>query len=107
MREFKIYGCIGENPDTLKFRKFMKEVEEKINSDQEIIERSKKCNLDFTQKLKEILEDSENEFFIGSMVAGLQERKQRYSFLKNLEFDGKKYEAQIDELERKFYLFEV
>lgn len=85
----------------------MKEVEEKINSDQEIIERSKKCNLDFTQKLKEILENSENELFIGSMVAGLQEKTPRYSFLKNLELDGKKYEAQIDELERKFYLFEV
>lgn len=42
MREFKIYGEIGSNPDTPKFRAFMKSIETRINEDEEIINRSKK-----------------------------------------------------------------
>lgn len=40
MREFKIYGEIGSNPDTPKFRAFMKSIETKINEDEEIINRA-------------------------------------------------------------------
>lgn len=107
MREFKIYGEIGANADTANFRKFMKEVEEKINADSEIVERAKKCNADFAESVRKILTDSENDLYIGSMLAGLQFRTHRYSYIKHLEFNGKEYEAEIDDLERKFYLIEV
>lgn len=107
MREFKIFGEIGSNPDTPKFRAFMKNIETRINEDEELVNRSKKCNIEFTDKLKEILSNSENALYVGSMVSGLQFRTPRYSYIKHLEFDGKEYEAEIDELERKFYLFEI
>ena len=99
MREFKIYGEIGSNPDTPKFRAFMKNIEAEINENEELVDRSKKCNIEFADKLKEILNNPENALYVG--------RTPRYSYIKHLEFDGKEYEAEIDELERKFYLLEV
>ena len=81
MQYDKIYGEIGSNPDTMNFRKFMKEVENIVNNE-------------------------ENKLFIGSMIAELQFQSNRYSYIKNLEFQGKEYTAEIDELERKFYLIE-
>lgn len=107
MREFKIDGEIGANPDTVNFRKFMKEVSERINSDVEIIENVKKCNREFADKVKDILNNEENILYIGSMIKNLQMTTPRYSYIKHLEYDGKEYEAEIDELERKFYLHEV
>lgn len=78
MREFKIYGEIGSNPDTPKFRAFMKSIETRINEDEEIINRSKKCNIEFSNKLKEILNNPENALYVGSMVSGLQFRTSRF-----------------------------
>jgi hypothetical protein len=106
MKEFRIYAKCDECW-SLNFKKFVKEVEERINSDEHIIESAKKCNLDFTEKVKKILSDSENDLFIGSQIEYLQAHTPRYSFVKNLEYNGVKYEAQIDELERTFVLLEV
>lgn len=106
-REYKIYGEIGENPDTVNFRKFMKEIEERINADSEIIERTKKCNIEFAECLRTFLDAPKNNIYIGAMVAGLLLGCKRYSYIKHLDFNGKEYEAEIDELERKFRLFEV
>jgi cob(I)alamin adenosyltransferase len=107
MREFRIYGEIGTNPDTTNFRNFLKEVEQKINSDVQIVESSKKCNIEFANKIKEMLENEENNLFIGSMIKKLQSETLRYSYIKHLEHNGKEYEAEIDELTRKFWLHEV
>lgn len=107
MKEFRIYGEIGSNDATENFKKFMREIEAKINADSEIIERAKKCNNEFAENIKKIFEDSENFLFSGSMIAGLQNKSHRYSYLKHLEFNGEEYEAEIDELERKFYLRKV
>lgn len=106
-REFKIYGEIGENPDTVNFRKFMKKIEERINADSEIIERSKECNIEFAKCLRKFLVDPKNNIYICSMVAGAQVGCKRYSYIKHLSFNGKEYEAEIDELERRFRLIEV
>lgn len=105
-RKFEIYGEIGKNPDTVNFRKFMKEVEDQINADPEIIKRAKECNAEFANCLRNML-NSDNDLFSGSMVAGIWLGCRRYSYIKNLTFDGKKYEAMIDELERSFRLIEV
>lgn len=47
MREFKIYGEIGSNPDTPKFRAFVKNIETEINENEEIVNRSKNVILSF------------------------------------------------------------
>lgn len=41
------------------------------------------------------------------MLERLKKEIPRYSYVKNLEYDGKKYEAEIDELLRVFYLVEI
>ena len=107
MKSFKIYAELGSNPDTYNFREFMKSVENRINNDPEIIARAKAGNVELAKKLSEILANEENAEFIGGMIAGLQKEYPRYSFIKGLEFNGRKYEAEIDELERKFYLHDV
>lgn len=107
VRQFKIYGDIGANPDTVNFRKYMKEIEERINTDSKIIERAKRCNAEFAKCLRKFLVDPKNNIYIGSMVAGAQVGCKRYSYIKHLNFNGKEYEAEIDELERRFRLIEV
>lgn len=107
MKSFKIYAELGSNPDTENFKEFMKSVENRINNDPEIIARAKAGNVEFAKKLSEILANEENAEFVGGMIAGLQKKHPRYSYLKGLEFDGREYEAEIDELERKFYLHDV
>lgn len=102
MREFKIFGEIGNNPDTPKFRAFMESIETRINEDEELVNRSKKCNIEFTDKLKEILNNPENTLYVGSMVSGLQFRTPCYSYIKHLEFDGKEYEAEIEKIKYCF-----
>lgn len=107
MKSFKIYAELGSNPDTEDFKEFMKSVESRINSDPEIIARAKAGNVEFAKKLKDILANEENSEFIGGMIAELQKKHPKYSYIKGLEFDGREYEAEIDELERKFYLHDV
>lgn len=106
-REFRIYGEFGANECTYNFRQFMLQVEDRINGDFEIIERAKKCNFEFAKSVKKIFEDPQNEMFIGSMITELQQKIRRYSYIKHLEYNGREYEAEIDELERRFYLHEV
>ena len=107
MKSFKIYAELGNNPDTEHFKEFMKSVENRINNDPEIIARAKAGNAEFAKKISEILANEENSEFIGGMIAELQKKHSRYSYIKGLEFDGREYEAEIDELERKFYLHDV
>jgi hypothetical protein len=105
MREFKIHRVVTTN-DSVGFLNFMNEVEKRINSDDEILRRSEKANLDFAEKVAEILQNDENKRFMGSMIATLQSKIHRFSYIKNLEYNGKTYTAEIDELERKFWLVE-
>lgn len=107
MRKFEIYGEIGENEDTLSFKNFMREIGKRINADDEIIEAAKRCNIEFLNELKKIIENPENELFVGTMIADLERSSPRYSFIKNLEYNGEKYEAEIDLLRRRFYLHRV
>ncbi len=107
MKSFKIYAELGNNQDTYNFNEFMKSVENRINNDSEIIERAKAGNVEFAKKLSEILANEENSEFIGGMIAELQKKHPRYFYIKGLEFDGREYEAEIDGLERKFYLHDV
>lgn len=107
MREFKIYGEIGENSDTLAFRKVMRNIGEIINNDGELIERAKRANIEFSEEVRKIAENPENTLHLAAMIDGLKARIPRYSFIKNIEIDGNVYEAEIDELERKFYVHKI
>lgn len=105
--EFRIIGNIGENPDTVDFKNFMREVEIIINSDSHIIDRAKKANAEFTEQARKILENPENSEYAWTMLAGLKSRMPSISFLKKLEHSGRNYEAEIDYLNRVFYLHEI
>jgi tRNA uridine 5-carbamoylmethylation protein Kti12 len=105
MREFKITGIITDD-NSRGFVDFMKSVERQINKDDEIIQRSEKVNLEFSEKITSALQDDENRRFLGSMIAAIQAKTPRYSYIKHLKYNGKEYIAEIDELERTFYLSE-
>lgn len=100
-----IWGEVSSS-DSLSFNRFVKEIEETINSDDEIVLRSKECNRRFLEELHKITESTKPEY-VGSAVLGLIHKTPRYSYIKNLEFNGKKYEAEIDALGRVFRLLEI
>lgn len=100
-----IYGEVS-NSDSSSLRKFVREVEEEINNNSEIVERSKEYNRKFLEKLHTETESTEPEY-VGTAVLDLIHKTPRYSYIKNLEFNGKKYEAEIDALARVFRLLEV
>lgn len=107
MQNYKIYARIAENENTLEFEKFMREIEARINNDSEIIERAKKCNLEFAKEIKETLKYPEREYSLGMIVENIKNKISRFCYIKNLEHNNKKYEAEIDLLERIFYLIEI
>jgi hypothetical protein len=106
MREFKIYLEIEKNASE-EFKKFAYEIEKRINADEEIIESAKQTNRDFVKALRKVTADSENDLYIATIIKSLRNKVNRYLVVKNLEFDDKKYEAQVDLLERKFTLQEI
>lgn len=105
-REFRIYAGEHEN-NSLSFKNFLNEIEKRINDDVEIIESTKKVNRQFTEKAAEILSDPENAEHAAGMLERLKKEIPRYSYIKNLEYNGKEYEAEIDQLLRVFYLVEI
>lgn len=103
MREYKIYAEIrGDEPMA-----FVKEIGEQINNDPELIETTRKINMEFSKAIGEILQNGENAEYMGAMVLRLIFKTPRYSFIKNLEYKGRKYETEIDHLDRRFRLFEI
>lgn len=105
-KEFKIYP--GEHTNnSLEFKKFLRDVEKSINEDIEIIESAKKVNREFTEKASKILSDPENAEYAAGMLERLKKEIPRYSYKKNVEYNGKEYEVEIDELLRVFYLVEI
>ena len=104
-KEFKIYA--GAHNNSQEFKNFLKEIEKSINEDIEIIESAKKANREFTEKASKILSDPENAEYAAGMLERLKKEIPRYSYIKNLEYNGKEYEAEIDQLLRVFYLVEI
>lgn len=105
-KEFKIYP--GEHTNnSLEFKKFLRDVEKSINEDSEIIESAKKVNREFTEKAAVILADPDNAEFSAGMIEKIKREIPRYSYKKNLQYSGKRYDAEIDQLLRVFYLVEI
>lgn len=105
-KDFKIYA--GEHTNnSLEFKKFLRDIEKSINEDSEIIESAKKINREFTQKAAKILADPGNEEYAAGMIEKIKREVPRYSYKKNVEYNGKKYDVEIDQLLRVFYLVEI
>lgn len=105
-KEFRIYA--GEHTNnSLEFKKILRDIEKSINEDSEIIESAKKVNREFTEKAAEILADPENAEFSAGMIEKIKREIPRYSYKKNIEYNGKRYDAEIDQLLRVFYLVEI
>lgn len=105
MREYKIYAEM-DGSESLNFKKFIKEIEERINNDSELMERTRKINRDFAEKMKEMLQNDDNAEYIGAMTLRVIWEQPRYSYIKKLNYNGKEYEAEIDHLSRRFNLQE-
>lgn len=105
-KEFRIYA--GEHANnSLEFKKFLRDIEKSINEDSEIIESAKKVNREFTEKAAVILADPDNAEFSAGMIEKIKREIPRYSYKKNLQYSGKRYDAEIDQLLRVFYLVEI
>ena len=105
-KEFRIYA--GEHANNSHaFKNFLREIEKSINEDSEIIESAKKINMEFTEKAAKILADPGNEEYAAGMIEKIKREIPRYSYKKNVEYNGKKYDVEIDQLLRVFYLVEI
>ena len=106
MREFKIYYS-GKGKSCLHFSDFVRSIEREINNDEEILISSQVLNRKFSEDVREILSNPENDIFSASMINGLKETSGRYIYLKDRQFNKKNYDVEIDLLLRRFSLFEV
>lgn len=68
---------------------------------------AEEANNEFFEKLKKITEDESNALYSGSSAVELLNDTPRYEYIKNLENNGKKYEAEIDLLGRRFHFIEI
>lgn len=105
-KEFRIYAGEHDN-NSLSFKNFLNEIEKRINEDAEIIESAKKVNREFTEKAAVILADPDNAEYAAGMLEKIKREIPRYSYKKNVEYNGKKYDVEIDQLLRVFYLVEI
>lgn len=97
----------GYESESVNFHNFAKEIEDRINSDQNILEAAEEANNEFFGKLKKLTEDEENALYAGSSVIEFLNDTPRFEYIKNLEHNGKKYEAEIDLLSRRFHFVEI
>jgi len=97
-----------ENPGAAHIRnvKFITDLTNRINSDASLIEKAKKNNRGFAEEVRKIISNTENDEYAFTMIEGRMLDAPRYSFLKNVECDGIKYDVEIDNLSRTFCLFE-
>lgn len=107
MKKYEFHGKIGENPDSLSFNKFMRDVAERINNDSELVEKAKECNMRFFTRIQEITANPQHTEFSGNQIYEILNTTPRYCFIKNLKYDKSEYEAQIDLLTWSFVLIEI
>lgn len=102
-RIFKI-SAYHEEGESLTKKQLLNNLEKRINEDLEIIEKAKEANKALFTKLQEMAANPDNAEYVGAMILGQISRTPRYSYIKNIEFNGRLYDAEIDSLSRSFYL---
>ena len=90
----------------LNLKKLLNELEKRINEDAEIIDKAKSANKALFAKLQEIAADPDNSEYAGAMIMSQISKNPRYSYIKNIEFHGRLYDAEIDALSRRFWLLD-
>lgn len=105
-RVFNFYKAIEEGSSE-NWKEFVRSITDRINNDNELIERAKKANLDFYEKVKEITSDSDNALHAATMIDAVYRKTSRYSYIKNAEFQGKRYDIEIDELMLTFDIVKI
>ena len=91
----------GETASSRDFEKFLKEIEERINADTELIESIKKDNRLLFAEIQRIADKAKPEY-AGTAIFGAIQKTPRYSYIKNVEHDGRCYDVEIDALTRTF-----
>lgn len=104
MIRIKFVEGFGQGSES--YKKFALDIQEEINSCQEILDRADKCNEDFANRIKEKLDKYKSYKDMGIIVSEIQSSVPRYMYLKNKEHNGKKYLVDIDLLERNFSIVE-
>lgn len=107
MKRYEFTGKIGENPDSLNFNKFMREIAERINNDSELVGKAKECNTRFFARIQEVATNPQHAEFSGNQIYKILDTTPRYCFIKNLKYDKSEYDAQIDLLTWSFVLIEI
>lgn len=104
---YKFRGFAEE--ETYHVKSLLRSVGEIINNDLEMVERAKKVNKKYFQKLQEIAGKPENAEFAGNQIKNLNDSTGRYAYIKNItdEETGKEYDAEIDLLTWSFRLLEL
>lgn len=91
---------------SLNFKNFMKQIGERINGDQEILDSTRQANIKFYDVLKAQLENVE-KVNIAFSIAHLMTHTPQYRYYKNIEFNNKKYDIEIDIINRTFCAIEI
>ena len=95
-----------EGATEIRDKKFIQEVEDFVNNNEEIIKSAKKSNVDFANSIRNIMEDRENDLYLFTMIMAKIMKSPRYSLVKNVEFQGNKYTVEVDSLSRTFCFLE-
>lgn len=90
----------GNFPNTYNSADYVKEAETIVY--EQMVDTARSCNASFSERIAEIDMSAEN---IGARIYKAEEDIQRYSYIKNIvEYQGVKYDAEIDLLRWSFWL---
>lgn len=104
MRRFRFYLAPGGDAvsiDTIKM------IADRISADKEMLAEAEKVNRNYADQIRELLTDDENDVCIGGLIRHIERGIPRYSFIKNVQDGGFKYDVQIDLLDRSFIFHEI
>ena len=90
--------------ESRKFCEFKENIVKLINDDKTLIEQAEQVNFNLAQAMKDI--NTNDPAFYNRIMRKAHELP-RYSFIKHLEFNEKKYEAKIDLLSWEVNFFEI
>lgn len=106
MKAYEIYVQHYEG-EPLNLFKLKCDLQKRINSDPEIMRQTQQYNLELAAKLKEFCENPENAIYAGTTVQKYLRETPCFSYIKNIEYNGKLYDLEINSLSRTAELVEV
>lgn len=90
----------GNFPDTYNSADYVRKTEKTVN--EQMSDAARRCNAEFSERLSQLDLSAEN---IGVLAYKVVEELPRYKYIKNIvEYQGVKYDAEIDLLRWRFWL---